>query len=345
MNKSRWYKKRKRWLDRNSKQIIAKKEKTYSGTIHNKHLKRTGNKKKEYENVILKVPEVFSFLENAEKTMQFIEEIMHEIRKKEYKKIFVIDSSDVSCVTVDALIYLIAIMNNNKLNYQMKYYFKGNLPNNADARKVYEESGFMRYVKSNIKRLPPSSDKKQIIKGDTNNPEITKQLCQFVMEKLKKERKDIRNLQAVFIELMSNVFHHAYYKDANVIEKNWYIYAEHVGNNVHVVFIDTGVGITSTVKKQFKEKIGALFGKNTKDGELLHSTFRGDFRTRTKEGYRGNGLPNVKKMAAKKPFAKFNVISGHGRYSVNHMDNGNTEVDYETYSGKIYGTLFSFDIV
>lgn len=77
--------------------------------------------------------------------MRFISDLVSEIEIKEYKKTIYIDSSQVENVTVDALIYLIAIMKNDKINVEMNYLYAENLPFNEKAKKVYQESGFLDY--------------------------------------------------------------------------------------------------------------------------------------------------------------------------------------------------------
>ena len=87
------------------------------------------------------------------------------------------------------------------------------------------------------------------------------QFCEFVTSKLEKQRCEVMSLYVVFIELMSNVYHHAYGNN-DFMARQWYIYAEHVDNHIQFVFVDTGMGIAKTVRKNFGEviqmEVGAL---------------------------------------------------------------------------------------
>lgn len=280
---------------------------------------------------------------NSEETNQFFEEFTGEIRSRQYGKEFYIDSSKVEQVTVDALIYLIAILQNNQLNISMNYKFRGNYPENEEARKVYFESGFNDFVASNMKRLPKSSDRFKIVCGETTAPETTGECCQFVMETLGKSRVEIMHLQSVFVELMSNVVCHAYEKN-KFMAKKWYIYGEHIDDYVRFIFVDTGLGIAKTVRKNNFEKMRDFFGIGVTDSDLIRSVFEGKFRTATSERHRGNGLVSVRKYVSTGPFEGLQVLSGRGRCIIipNREDSLSDELICHNYNKPLFGTLYEF---
>lgn len=336
---------KKRWNDKRSAKIGKKKQ------IPKKSNFRSGNSgisienqenTKYYENkTVKKVPEDFSFLTNPEETIDFFSEIIEEIKKQKFREEFFFDSSGVKNVSVDALIYLIAIMQNIKVNREMQYTFRGNLPENETAQKIYIESGFMNYVKSKAKRLPNNTEKMKITSGEKNDPKKASDMCKFVMEKLHKEMKDIQSLQKTFIELMSNVVLHAY-KDDGLMFPQWYMYTEHFDGKVRVIFVDTGLGIPKTVRKNFWEKIQRMVHFD-RDGDLIYSAFLGAFRTETLEEHRGNGLPGLYDSIVKDKFSDFCVLSGGGSCILKH-ESERSMLTKCTYKNKIYGTIYIFDI-
>lgn len=337
---------RKRWNDKRSTRIGKKKQMPKRGHFHNGSsgigLESIANTKY-YENKTIKtVPENFSFLTNPEETIDFFAGIIEEIQKRKFREEFFFDSSNVKNVSVDALIYLIAIMQNIKVNREMQYTFKGNLPECEDAKKIYRESGFMDYVKSKAKRLPNNTEKMKIISGEKNESVNAGDMCKFVMEKLNKGKKDIQALQKTFIELMSNVVLHAY-KDDGLMFPQWYMYAEHFENKVRFIFVDTGLGIPKTVRKNFWEKVRIIFKADPKDGDLIYSAFRGDFRTETSEDHRGNGLPGLLEFIMTDKFSDFYVLSGGGNCILKN-DTIGKRLTKCTYQNKIYGTIYIFDI-
>ena len=339
----------KKWLDRRSRKFQSKKYHK-----NNKKCSHSGfgvatvtkNSSSNYIRNIIEsqkeVPESFSFTSSPVDTIDFFNDLVQDIKHKQFKKVFFINSYKVECVTVDAIIYLIAIMQNIKINIEMQYTFRGNLPKNESASIIYRESGFMTYVESKIKRLPDSTNKMKITSGNKNDPQMASQMCRFVMEKLNKKIKDTLSLHKILIELMSNVYHHAY-NNTDINKKLWYVYAEFIEDHIHFVFIDTGAGIARTVRKSFFEKAGSASGMFYNDGDLIHSTLKGDFRTETKESHRGNGLSGVKDFAETGLFRNFTVISGSGSCVIS--DNENKELVKNNYNNSIYGTIFIFDVI
>lgn len=342
-NKSEWNKKRKKSQINKARQLRKK-----NATVSNKRYKNAKKKNREtidgrYPRVEFIAPVIFSLTENTEETISFLNDIINEIKNKEYRKTMFIDSSKVEYVTTEALIYLIALMDNTKINKAMQYTYVGNLPQNESARNVYKESGFMSYVQSKMKMLPKPSNKMQIVQGLKNDPQVAKSFSMFVMEKLGKQRQQIAPLQSIFIELMSNVYHHAYNEDG-IMERHWYMYAEVMDKCVRFVFVDTGMGIARTVRKKVTEKLAAAIGKNPKDGALLESAFKGEFRTQTGDEYRGNGLLRVKEKMNDPLFIKFDVISGRGRCTLKDRSTEEGVLVKSDYKSTIYGTVYTFDV-
>lgn len=285
------------------------------------------------------VPSVFSIIDNTEETLLMFANIQKGIEGYASKSRIFIDSANVEKVTVDALVYLIAVMTNNKLGRKKYFVFEGNFPTNEFALQVYRTSGFMEFVYSRMKKLPKNTEKMQIITGKYNEPISAKRVCEFAMERLQAERIDVINIQKILIELMSNVFAHAY-KEDGIMEPCWYLYAEYIlPDTVRIVFADTGLGITKTVRKKFHEKI---FGR--KDCDLLFSAFSTEeFRTETREKNRGNGLPGIKKILASAHIKNFSVITGKGELK---SKKSKREIfEKIEHSNRINGTIYMFDFV
>ena len=312
---------RKIWLDRRSRKLINKKRKK-------KH-----SRKKHY--TLLTLPEHFSLTNNTEATMSFIMDLYKKIDTAGRGIHIFIDSRNVKSVTVEALIYLIASIQNNHACSVKKIICTGNYPKDKEAKKIYLNSGFNDYVRSRIKSLPHSNEKMEIKSGFYTIPLIAQQCCSFTRQ----AQIQTKNLYTTIIELMSNTFHHAYNGIYWTEKKLWYIYAEREDDRIRFIFVDTGDGIAKTVRKNFTEKIQQLFGNITgltiNDAQLIQSAFNGDFRTATKQENRGNGLVTIKDCMSHPPFENFEVISGHGRYSIRG--------EAKNYKNKIYGTLFVFE--
>lgn len=285
------------------------------------------------------VPTTFSFTSNTEETTAFFSDMLQDILSSGSKHSIFIDSSNVEVVTVDALIYLIAIIRNVKSAKKKIDSFKGNLPQNITARKTYEECGFLSYVNSKDVKIETDTEKVQIQTGQRNDPLLSKQMCEFVMEKEEKTRTEVNALQKMLVEMMSNVYYHAY-NGNSIMDKNWYAYAEHVDDAVKIVFVDTGAGIPKTVRTNFVEKLQRLAKTAASDAELIGSTLEGDFRTETLERHRGNGLAGFKKLIEDNGYKNFIVISGAGCCSIDTSG----RIEWRSLSKAINGTVYCFDI-
>lgn len=344
-----WKKKRQKWLLRrcqlgNRPKKIRKPNKQRK-KISKKQLnpaitRRIDNNQRPI--VELKLPRIFSLTENAEETMDFFMGFADEIDSKEYGKNFFIDSSDVEYVTVDALIYLIAILQNDQHNITMRYSFRGNYPKNETANRVFNESGFNDYVRSRMRSIPRSTEKMRIVCGTGNKSETARDLCDFVIDRLNKTRKEIQPLQKVLIELMSNVYYHAYEKNTFMVKK-WYLYAEHIDDYIRCIFVDTGQGIAKTVRKNFAEKLTELLGLGWDDSNLIRSAFNGDYRSSTNEKHRGNGLSSVRINVSNDLFFEFEVISGRGK-CILAKNADKSEMIISNFENTLFGTLYSFTI-
>ena len=346
---SRWNQKRKLWLDRHARlgNKRKKRNKRIYGSSYSKIIQlgastiRTTTQDNKPV-VIQTPPKNFSLVKNPEETMSFFMDFKNEIDRNQYGTHFFVDSKNVEFVTVDALIYLIAILQNDKQNNYLRYSFAGNYPESENAKKIYTESGFTDYVYSNMKTLPKSNERVRIISGINNNPESARELCDFVIEALGKSRKDILPIQKVLVELMSNVYHHAYDKNS-FMAKRWYMYAEHSGNYVRCIFVDTGFGIAKTARKNFGEKFRAFFGMKVDDSKIIESVFNGDFRTATNLRYRGNGLLAVRENVRHDIFGGFEVFSGRGRFII-PKDDDPEKVFSRCHEHTLYGTLYQFTV-
>lgn len=292
------------------------------------------NKKKRFS-----APEIFSFIENPTQTIEFFDKILSylSIMRNNKKEIF-FDISNIQRLTIDALMYLIAIVNNISENYKLKYSFSGNFPKNEKVMKLLKESGFLNYVKTN----KPIINKKvneniQIRNGYNSNTDTVKSIIDFLAEKSSLKIIEFSDLYEICIELMSNTFHHAY-NNNSILAKVWYLFVEREDNIVKLSFIDVGNGITNTIRKKFTEKIKIL--GLTEDSKYIMSALKGEFRTRTNLKYRNKGLPTVYKYSKKKEVRRLEIISEKGIYKIN--ENGKELLeDLET---PLQGTLYYWEI-
>lgn len=286
-------------------------------------------------------PSIFSFQNNASETTTFFNGIIRYIRNRHnFGKMIFIDISSVTELTSDALMYLLAIINNLNHGYR-KYHFSGNAPADPIVQKQFEESGFYRYVKKRGQNtLKENKDILQIESGDTCNNRIAKQISDFVCTQANvADRRKCSFLYDMSIELLSNTCKHAYSsaKKSFLLQRWYYFVKRYDRDTLSFVFLDTGEGIPATVQKKFAERIDLLNLRG--DKSYVISTFDGDFRTATLQGYRGKGLPKLRSYCTEGKITDFRVIT-------NKADIKILQTGYEAYDmpTSLCGTLYSWKI-
>ncbi len=339
---------RKQWLDRHSRKLHKKKRVSRAYSYSCGHKDEPKQKSpypdsdwmaKEYP-----VPENFSLTDNPDDTIQYFSTIIEGIKTKPFRFGFRINSAHVKNVTVDALIYLIAIMENMKRNKVQQFAFYGNLPDDKQARRVYNTCGFIDYVMAKDKSKVLYGVNAHIKSGTKNIPDIAKDVTDMVTEKLGIERKHLLFISKIIGELMSNVYHHAYPETMeSEMNSRWYLYSECVGDSVKIIFADTGKGIPGTVRRRFSETLKQLLGRMG-DEELLYGAFVPDTyaRTETGQAFRGNGLPTMRTVVASSPIRDFWVFSGTGSIHMRGRQDGGT-LSKHRLGHKIYGTIVAFE--
>jgi len=343
-------KEQKRWYDKRSRKILKQKskEKEYRKYKGRREFQQNYNaNKNEIQSIkigkneyIFIVPDIFSIRDNPEATIQFFNQILSYRNKHRFGMKFFIDSANVIKVTVDALLYLIAIISDTKYNSTYNYIFAGNLPKSDEAKRVYEESGFMTFVHTKNKiDITPQTNNIKILRGENVDSPVAAKVCQFVQDNCGYLRKDTISLYNILVEMMSNTKQHAYKYgfSSERRAKFWYLYAEEKDNSVSFVFLDTGLGIPTTVRKNWGERIPFV----NKDADFIKSALRGDFRTQTLEKNRGKGLPQISESFQSGFLDNIFIFSGKGCCKLSKSKD-----DYETidFKNKIFGTLFYWEI-
>lgn len=331
----------KEWLDRKSKKLSKKKSRDKNNVTMSRFGSRTIEKGFNHTEIIgyeEKAPEVFSFLNNTGPTVEFFLGYIKEMMRGIYREKFFFDSTGVQEVTLDALAYIIALSKNMLKKKINCFTISGNMPLQENPRETYIESGFLNFFRSKTNQLPPNTKRFKLVSGNRSRGEISKEICDFVISSLNKDRIYTQNLQNNLIEMMLNASVHAYVGD-EIMQPTWYCCSEYSDNRVRIAFLDTGMGIANTVRKNFFEK-SRLF---TNDADLMYSAFNGDFRTTTEEDHRGNGLPSIRDSALSGYYDRFMVLSGGGCCMIVN-DYDKLKLTKLNIQHRIYGTIYIFDI-
>ncbi|MCP3683821.1 MAG: hypothetical protein GY861_14140 [bacterium] len=292
------------------------------------------NRKQKSQEIV--APRNLSIIENAEDTLEFFHSINEHLRKRH--RVF-LDISSIQKLTIDAILYLLSLFKYNDWNLN-EYEIRGNLPEDDTCREIFVQSGLLDHV--TIRGKAPKKDEDKFVSiqsGNENEPTIAAKVIDFARKKLDITTTNFRSrTYEVIIEIMANANEHAYGK--SFLKHKWWLMAYHdfTTDVVHYAFLDNGLGIPATVRKNFKERLlSAGIMDFSQDSDLIQTALEGIVqRTRTKESHRGNGLPKVFKIAQEGLIDNLIVVSNKGYYNC-------TKNFTQTLDRKFHGSLLTWD--
>jgi len=329
----------KRYQIRKGKRNTVRKSRKFAGefsTTSNQTVKKQKGKGKKNEYKV-QAPSNFSIIENAQEVIPFFDDILKFTnRTKDRTKIF-FDMSNVINISADAIIYLIAIIKDLQSLGQGRHNFAGNLPTEKRCAEYIRQSGFFKYMESTAAVVPTTESKQiRIISKSTYDQEdTTKKICDFVCSIANCDKTKTKYLFVLLGEMMLNTVQHAYNDNKRL--NNWYVSAQSVGDKILFTFLDTGLGIPKTVRTRFTEKIFP------NESAIVESALKGVFRTRTKKGYRGKGLPKMAECVKNNSLEKLFVISSRA-YCELKYSNSKMIIDKKEQSRPIAGTVYYWEM-
>lgn len=315
----------KAWLqNRNKKRLAlrtrkkaAKKKSLAYLNDRNRELKGSPDYNPKTKRFDFHAPLVFSFIWNPEETNAFFSKIINFITCREnFGKSLFIDVSKIDRLSSDALMYLLAIVNNLNENFRNKFSFSGNAPDKPEVKKLFAESGFYQFVKyQGTDPIIQNKDNIQIVSGENSDTSVAKRMSDFVSKKAGISRQACSFIYIMMIELMSNTHKHAYADRRSILFPRWYCFSEYDGKDtISFTFMDTGDGVPATVRKNFAERIDFLKIKG--DSKYVTSALDGDFRTSTELSFRGKGLPKIREFCAQSKIQNMRIITNYADVTV-----------------------------
>lgn len=250
--------------------------------------------------------------------------------------------TEIEEVIIDALMYLKYIV------YEIKEKQRKNIlmyfisPKDKKLKNFINSSGFVTYNSRKNKYLEKAKQKSSFINNKFNiesnkknfkikrsnniDVEINKNIVDFAFNGKN------RILYNMMSELMENTVLHAYSDKRFLNHKDWYVFSEKDDEKISFVFLDTGLGISRTIKKRVEDYV--KFWKD--ESELLLSALKGDKRTRTKKLNRGKGLPFLFNLNKDGKIQNLRVISNKACYNLN----GSKDISEE-----LNGTFFYWEMI
>lgn len=319
----------------------------------NKKNKNSSPKKvrKRKPNETFIVPKEFSIINNPNETILFLNRMIEEVEKirkiqlnknnNSFIRLFLIDMSNTEYITSDALIYLLTIIKNTRGNKFLPINWIGYFPKNSQVKKYLQKSGFLNYMNTSEENIIQADDNIQIKNGigyeyyeETEKHDIRQEIIDFTCYKINKTKTQINYLMTMLTELITNISDHAYQKEG-LFEHNWYIFVDNKKDKITYTFMDNGLGIPTTIRKNILDKIIELidFEKEYKYIEAAVNGFVKKSATGLRE--RGNGLPSIYEQFKNHYIDNLIIISNKAYYSEKF------KYDMEN---NLFGTVFYWEI-
>lgn len=281
-------------------------------------------------------PSNFSLINNTEETIDYFNNIINYFRYSKHRfNTLYFDVRNVKYITIDAIMYLLAIIyniNNIKNNIVR---VKGNLPIDDNIREIFIKSRFTKILEND--EFNSLKGNKGILSGNDINSTVIGDIIQAMISHFNNpEKTNFSYLYNTLIELMENTISHAYINSYFMMNR-WYLYIDY-SNKISVTFVDTGLGIPETINKKYIENVSDFFLKN-KNTHYILSALKGEYRTRTKAKYRGKGLPQIFQYYEENKIKKLKIISCKEKVD---MD---MKIDYSlNIKSYLKGTVFYWEI-
>jgi len=334
--KNRRYR-RKRWRDKRSKKILLRLSVSIKQTDKLKHIERQS----EWNTVSM--PKIFSLIENTFETTQCFERISNKLRIPTGNTLW-LNFSEVEKLTIDAIMYLIAFMQNqNKRGYTKN--IRGNLPENGQAKSDMLTSGFMKFVSHpaiiNEEQLK-KEDTFMITVGETASPRVMCEVREFVDKVFDLPPNYSRFIYTIVGELITNTNDYAY-TDYNKPVNRWYLFAKQEKEKIKFTVLDTGLGIPATINKRRLEKLRekiSLISDSKYIFEALQGKHKSNIsRSKMGEPNRNKGLPAIYNFYKEGKITNLKIISNSGTYYCTEEGEKECELDK-----KLKGTIFYWEI-
>lgn len=280
------------------------------------------------------VPENFSIIANPEETIEFFEDVFNEVTSNHNKGVNIfLDMKNVKNITVDALMYLIALIKSLREQSSTVYSIGGNLPLNDECRRLVKESGFLEHVKKTNIQTIHTNTKIRIRSGNKFESFVIRDIIDFIKED--GYSINTRTLYTVIGEIMNNSINHAY-DEIEEFRQKWLLFVEKTTGKYKFTLLDTGLSIPYTVnRKIFTDAF-------KKDSVLLISALNGsEMRTQTKQIYRGKGLPEIKASVTSGFIDNMNIISRNAYCRLYDE----VKIESRDLKKSLMGTLYYWEII
>lgn len=292
----------------------------------------------------IRAPEILSFIKNPSEFSFFITCIQECFEKKYPLCVVLRDVTDIDHDAITVLLSAVVRFRSQRIR------LNGTFPRDPDARRILEESGFLKHLfkkQYSVQDEYTIKSRHAILTHAQKNvdSELSSEIIDECSRTVWGETRRCPGLQRTFIELMQNTNNHASLEGEG--EKHWWLSVQksEKENSVTFAFVDYGVGVFHNLqnKKQgnkFYKIVDMIRQKLTvrDNAELLDLIFKGELhRTASGNYFRGKGLPGIYDAYTKGSISNLYMITN----DVFYQSDGN---NYRVMDNSFSGTFVRFEL-
>lgn len=299
-----------------------------------KSLDKRNSRRNAYQSNIYEAiaPQDFS-INNIAGIVAFIQKTDKYCRQKKY---LYLKFNLNGVIHIDAFGIALIISMLNKLSFRRINYW-GTYPQNDDAKQVIIDSGFLDFVRTNLRKPTLRKQGNQLFmigKDSVDSHRIGKAVKKAMANLLDKE--DIYPpVYDNMLEISANSVEHANDKR---IEKNWLVSISIEDNKLHFILADTGLGILANLRKKKLEIVRDLLIKS--DAEILCDVFNKKYQSITGEINRHKGLPFIYESFRDGFISNLKVMTNKIMYDFETQE---SEKLQKGFNGVLYSWTISMD--
>lgn len=303
--------------------------------LHRRRRKSTQSKKPQQRFATTAPVEVFApshfTIRNLDRVLSFLDETERQINNSDTKilKVNLDYVTEIDSYAISLLLSMLSRMSYKNVNYW------GTYPNSQDAKDFIIESGFLDVMKSNVRRPSKKRLSNRILmigKESVESHRIGKAVKES-MAFITGQEDYYPPVYDDMLEISANSVEHANLKTK---DKNWLVSITFEEDKVHYILTDTGLGILSTLKKKFSQKVKDATIKT--DAQILRDVFRKEYQSASGEINRYKGLPIIYESFTEGYVSDLIVVTNKVYYD---FENKNSKELKRGYKGVLYSWTVS----
>lgn len=289
----------------------------------------------------VEAPSDFRLIENTERCLEFFRDLRSDsfINTVKNQKFILMSLQSVSHIDYGTISVLTAISDDLK---DKGIIIRGDFPDDSDARKFIEDSGFLDHMVDENNKKFAKAEKSDLIffeKGqgklsEADSRRISK-MVKHVVTFLNGEAKHRLPIKTILLEICGNSIEWALTSN-----RQWVFGVKYETDKVIFTVTDVGKGILQTLHKKFGVKVTDLF-TNKSDDEILIRAFDQKYGSQTQEVNRNKGLPSVKASFEKGTIKNLKVLTNN---VILHFDNEALTKSFRKGSARFKGTIYLWEM-